>query len=290
MVPWLKAARIPSQLYLASSLLLGHALFFQTNHRLNWLLVLGFAIFGVLLQLYIVFGNDVADFETDKLNKTPSPFSGGSRVLVEQSLSLNQLKSAHYLMTFLSLATGALLGLICKNPVIVYLTVASLILLWMYSYPPFKLSYRGGGEFLQAIGLGVILPCMAYIGQGGANLPFNLILALIPSHVACAIGTSLPDEPSDRLSKKHTFTVMLGQRKSCLLIALLQLLSFLCLGLMDPKLFFGKGSVAYFGFFMLGFLLGMQAKPGHWGMNAKVFLVILFTQSLIGISIWNCFQ
>ena len=291
MIPWLKAARIPSQLYLALSLLMGHAIFYQVSGSINWPLVVGFAVLGIFLQLYIVFGNDVADFETDKLNKTSTLFSGGSRVLVEQSLSLQQLKKAHYLMTTLSLVTGLALAYICQSWELILLTMIAILLLWMYSYPPVKLSYRGGGEFLQVIGLGIILPLIAFIGQGGKGIPLGIILSLIPSHLACAIGTSLADEPSDRLSNKRTFTVILGQGYACLLIAMLQassLIILLALNIGVPLLNH-MGVLSYFLVLLLGFLFNINAKPGNLGMSLKIFLTILYTQSLIGVNIWNCF-
>lgn len=291
MNPWIKAARIPSQLYLASSLFLGHALYYKINDQINWLLVSCFALFGIFLQLYIVFGNDVADFETDKLNKTSTIFSGGSRVLVEQSLTLAQLKFAHLLMTGLSLAMGFILGLWLHSWAIFLLCIFALLLLWMYSHPPIKLSYRGGGEFLQAIGLGIVLPIMAFIGQGGGELPLQIILALIPSHLACAMGTSLADEPSDRLSQKRTFAVIYGQWKACLSIAGLQVLSMLLLLLIDLNSYLLKDLrvLTYFGCLILIFISCIKATPGSSTMNLKILSTILFTQSLIAISILNCF-
>jgi 1,4-dihydroxy-2-naphthoate octaprenyltransferase len=40
-------------------------------------------------------------------------------------------------------------------------------LFWMYSFPPFRLSYRGYGEVLQGIGLGVLLPVAGFYVQAG---------------------------------------------------------------------------------------------------------------------------
>ena len=289
MANWLQAARIPSQLYLALSLLMGHALYFENWGYLNWSLVIGFGLFGICLQLYIVFGNDVADFETDKLNQTSTIFSGGSRVLVEKALSIKQLKKAYFLMLSLSLCLGTILSIYCQSKQVFLLTLVALLLLWMYSYPPIKLSYRGGGEILQAIGLGLILPCMAFIGQGGQGIPLDIMLALIPSHLACAIGTSLADEPSDRLSQKRTFTVIFGQYQASFAVAILQGISTLLLLALDIKFVSTNFQMfsAYFLGLMIIYLFFIQAKPGEVAMNLKIFISILYTQSLVGVIIWS---
>ncbi|MFK7828060.1 MAG: prenyltransferase [Oligoflexales bacterium] len=291
MVSWLKAARLPSQLYLALSLLMGHALYFKAFSSINWYLVAGFGLFGICLQLYIVFGNDVADFETDKINKTSTIFSGGSRVLIEQSLRIGQLKKAHYLMFLLSIALGLILSFFCNSWEVFFLSIVALLLLWMYSYPPIKLSYRGGGEVLQAIGLGIILPSISYIGQGGHSLPLNIMFALMPSHLACAIGTSLADEPSDRISKKQTVTVIFGQYQASLIIAILQGISlFLLLALNLKSILVDHKAILVYFFVLIGVYMNfIGAKPGETTMNFKIFLSILFTQCLVGIVIWNSF-
>ena len=40
-------------------------------------------------------------------------------------------------------------------------------LLWLYSYPPVRAAYRGGGEIVQGLGVGVVLPLVGFYVQAG---------------------------------------------------------------------------------------------------------------------------
>jgi 1,4-dihydroxy-2-naphthoate octaprenyltransferase len=53
---------------------------------------------------------------------------------------------------------------------------------------------------------------IAYSVQGGSleGIPIGLLIALLPAQLAMAISSSLPDEPSDRLSQKRTTVVNIG--------------------------------------------------------------------------------
>jgi len=62
------------------------------------------------------------------------------------------------------------------------------------------------------LGVGAVLPLIGFTAQSGgvAGFPWQLLLILLPTHLACAMATSLPDEPSDRKSNKRTTTVLMG--------------------------------------------------------------------------------
>jgi 1,4-dihydroxy-2-naphthoate octaprenyltransferase len=82
-----------------------------------------------------------------------------------------------------------------------------------YSFPPLRLSYRGGGELLQGLGCGVVLPLVGYYLQAGTLGSFPLAV-LFPSFLLAAAGnvtTALPDHPADRAADKRTYPVRLGQ-------------------------------------------------------------------------------
>ena len=102
--------------------------------------------------------------------------------------------------------------------------LAALILLWMYSYRPLSLSYRGGGEVLQMLGVGVVLPLFGYYIQAGglAQFPYQFLLFILPSQLACAFSTTLPDFRSDRMSRKRTLSVLLGCRRVARVVLLFQ--------------------------------------------------------------------
>jgi 1,4-dihydroxy-2-naphthoate octaprenyltransferase len=225
---WLKASRLPSQSYIALPLLLGQLAAAQTTGRALDLGSLAWVqLFGLFDQLFIVYANDFADQETDRNNRTATLFSGGSRVLVDRSLTPRAIGAAA-----LACAAGLLsvsMGLATARgaPLLVPLAAAALALLWAYSYPPLRLSYRGGGELLQMIGVAGVLPLYGYLAQGGGlgRFPWALIAFLGPTHLGCAIATALPDEPSDRASEKRTLAVRVGGERAAWAIVALNGLS-----------------------------------------------------------------
>lgn len=237
---WLQASRLPSQSYIALPLLLGQILAYALTGAWSWPLFFLVQTFGVFDQLYIVYANDYADRETDQDNQTATIFSGGSRVLVDGSISPRALKRAALLMAFFAMATTFAMGLFFQRPAAIPLGAFGLLLLWAYSYPPFRLSYRGGGEFLQMLGVGAVLPLLAFYAQTGSltAFPWPLLLTLLPFSLATAISTALPDLPSDRRADKKTIPVTLGLLPSHLLIFLLYALGFLAFHLSRSYHFF----------------------------------------------------
>lgn len=212
LVAWLKAARLPSQSYIALPLLLGQVMAWRATGSWSWEIFALVQAFGVFDQFYIVFANDYADRETDVHNETSTIFSGGSRVLVDGTLSPASLLRAALVMVVLSVATGATLAGVWGRVWTLPLMLVGLGLLWAYSYGPIRLSYRGGGELLQMLGVGLVLPLIGWDAQAGgiAGFPWETLAFLLPMNLATGICTALPDEPSDRASDKRSLAVLLG--------------------------------------------------------------------------------
>jgi 1,4-dihydroxy-2-naphthoate octaprenyltransferase len=282
---WLRASRLPAQSYLP--LLLGQALHVAEGGALSAPILVLTQLLGVFDQLAIVYANDVADRETDALNRTATLFSGGSRVLVEGRLSPGALAAAAVAMAALCLATGVALGLLFGRWLCALSAGVALLLLWLYSFPPARLSYRGGGELLQMIGVGGLLPLLGYHAQSGrlASFPWSLLAVLLPTHLACALATTLPDEPSDRASRKRTAAVLLGPGATRAAIALLDLAAVALLVLSADRWLRGLPGawLALPGGACLAGLGFARARPGTPGMAIGVGLAVLVTLSIVGI-------
>lgn len=209
-VDWFRAARPLAHANIAPPLVLGQAFAYAVTGRFSWTAAAMIHVFGVLDHLYIVFANDYADRETDADNETFTLYSGGSRVLVEGRIAPLSLRRAAMAMAggmvALSIAWGS------ARPGLIGFAAVAIGLLWAYSYPPIRLSYRGGGEVLQALGLGVILPLVGYYGQTGSlgAFPWSALVPLWILGFAGNIVTALPDEPSDRRANKRTWPVVRG--------------------------------------------------------------------------------
>jgi 1,4-dihydroxy-2-naphthoate polyprenyltransferase len=287
---WLQAARLPSQLYIFWPLLLGQAMAFQQGAPTDWAVLLLCQAYGLTNQLFIVFANDVADVETDKVNTTFTIFSGGSRVLVRGILPRNHLAIAAVICALLALLSGLVLQVLSGTWQPLLLIIAGLGLLWAYSFPPFRLSYRGGGELLQMLGVGLVLPLIGYSAQSGGMPGFGwaFLVPVLLFSLTCAMSTSLPDEPSDRKSRKRSSAVLLGTRTSQWVILVINAAA-LCFLLMTPlsgttfterALISGLGAVVWL--ISLGFL---DSRPGSRALTIFVALqVSLFLVGLIGLT------
>jgi len=224
---WFKASRPASQLYILVPLLAGQLYARSAGRGFDWGAAALVHAFGLFLQLFIVYANDLADVATDRLNRTFTPFSGGSRVLVDGDLTGPALRRGAAAAALLSLASCATLGAIAGSWLPVALCALSLLMLGAYSYPPLRLNYRGGGELLQMLGTGLLLPVFGYVAQSGelSGFPAQVMAVLLPTALGCAVSTSLPDEISDRASGKRSATVLLGSRGAQLVTVLLHVAS-----------------------------------------------------------------
>lgn len=222
---WIKASRFASQSYIFVPLLAGQMFHVMIGGKLDWTIFTIVHLYGLFMQLYIVYANDYADIETDRINQTYTIFSGGSRVLCDGALSRSALGYGGILMAGLCLVMGILLALFFGRILSPALILMGILLLWMYSFGPVKLSYRGGGEILQMFGVGCVLPLVGFYAQSGSisRFPLETLAVILPTQLACAMATSIPDFSSDKQSDKRTSTVLLGQHNVRIVVILLNL-------------------------------------------------------------------
>jgi putative NADPH-quinone reductase/1,4-dihydroxy-2-naphthoate octaprenyltransferase len=179
-------------------------------------------LFLFFLEAATVLSNDLFDYESDRRNEYYSVFTGGSRVLVEQSLSRQDVCQGVWMTLALAgAAAGTLLWTAPASPVSMLALMLSLgVLALGYTVPPLKLSHRGLGEINVGLthSIGVIL--CGYVFQGGAwhdafpwlvSVPF--FLAVLPAILLAGI----PDYEADRAAGKETLVVKMGPRPSILL-------------------------------------------------------------------------
>ncbi|SFL51145.1 1,4-dihydroxy-2-naphthoate octaprenyltransferase [Desulfomicrobium norvegicum] len=286
---WLQAARLPSQMYIFWPLLLGQAL--AMGDGFSWEVVLVCHLYGLASQLYIVFANDVADMATDRRNFTFTPFSGGSRVLVDGLLSRRQLARAAVLCAVLSALAGVFLGGRHGTWLPLPLILFGLALLWAYSYPPLRLSYRGGGEYLQMVGVGLVLPMIGFSAHAGtlAGLPWAIMPLMLALSLSCAMATALPDEPSDRADGKRTHAVrfgIAGSRRTILRLNALALVWFVFVPLPGVTLFARAALALPCLILCLVSLILAGARPGERGMLVFVTAQVAFSLTpMIGLAI-----
>lgn len=213
---WLRALRPLAHGNIAPPILLGQAFALRAGHPFDPAMLAWAHAFGLVDHAFIVLANDLADHETDRDNDTFTPFSGGSRVVPEGLIALASLRRAAIGSALALLALTALIALVAARPLAPLFALAALALLWAYSFAPLRLSYRGGGELLQGLGVGVVLPLWGFYAQAGtlATFPFLALAPLFALHTLGNVLTALPDAPSDARADKRTWPVRVGERRA----------------------------------------------------------------------------
>jgi putative NADPH-quinone reductase/1,4-dihydroxy-2-naphthoate octaprenyltransferase len=185
-----------------------------------------------LIEIGTVWSNEYFDFETDEKNKFFSPFTGGSRVLVEKELKPAEIKNGIYWVLGLSCFVAPILINLSPSPwdIMITLLTCMFALALGYTVPPLKFSYRGMGELDVGLthSVGVIL--CGYVFQGGAILDplpwwvsLPLFLAILPSIILAGI----PDYLADKSVSKITIAVYFGKKNAALFAAIFTILAML---------------------------------------------------------------
>jgi 1,4-dihydroxy-2-naphthoate polyprenyltransferase len=175
------------------------------------------------LEATTVFLNERFDFPSDRRNRCYGPFTGGSRVLVEDRLTARELSVG----AFIALAGASLAGLAAvastPDPAPAALALLALAALAIgYTVPPLKLCWRGFGELTVAVthSAGVLLP--GYFLAGGSPLDSTPWLLCLPLGLAVLPSIALagiPDRHADASAGKRTFAARYGARRAAQLAA-----------------------------------------------------------------------
>lgn len=209
---WIQASRPLAQANIAIPLLLGEMLAYIDCMGLDVGLLLVAHVFGVLDQLFIVWANDVADEAADRENRHPTILSGGSRVLQQGKLTVAQLARAALIAALLMLGLSLFTAVAMDRPAMPIAWALAVALLWAYSFPPARLSYRGAGAITQAFGVMVVLPLLGFYLQCGdiRGFPWAALVPCVLLGVAGNITTALPDHEADVATDKQTWPVRYG--------------------------------------------------------------------------------
>lgn len=235
---WIRAARPLAHANIAPPLLLGQALAVAAGAPFEPRLAVVAFGFGVLDHLFIVFANDYADRDADALGGPPTIFSGGSRVIQRGLLSAGQLRAAALVAGGALLSFSCVAGLALDRPWLPALAIAALVLLFAYSFPPLRLSYRGLGELAQGAGVGLVLPLVGYYVQTGdlAGAPWAAFAPLVLLAFVSNIITALPDVAGDRAAGKRSWPVRRGEARARRDVLVLLGLGVLFVGRVGPSL------------------------------------------------------
>ncbi len=279
---WLQALRPLAQVNIAVPLVLGQVAAWHVTGRFGWAWFAAALVWGLLDHAFVMLSNDYADRNADTGSRTP--ISGGADVIVEGKLAASDVRRGAMVSATLLLLYSVALAFVGRGWTPAY-ALAALLLMWLYSFPPARMSYRGGGELLQALGVGVGLPSLGYYLQ--ADAPFAPWWVLGPAVVLGACGnvlTALPDVKDDRNAGKNTWPVRNGvasaRRFASAGIAFAAFAVFLCTPMVSLP---ARASIAAAS--MLPLLVSSRAKDpfraAWWASAALHGLLVLWMLAML---------
>ncbi len=189
-------------------------------------------------QLGTHYANDYFDLAADRANRTPTSWSGGSRVLPDGVLSpVVALRTA---VVLFGAAVGFALALAATMSgagLTLPIAATMIALAWAYSAPPARFCARGLGELTTAIVTvtGCWCPCYRYALAGARAVRAPVLLAAaLPSALqfAMLLAIEFPDAAGDAATgKAHCWSLRLGGAAASRLYAAVTLAGFAVLPL-----------------------------------------------------------
>jgi 1,4-dihydroxy-2-naphthoate octaprenyltransferase len=192
----------------------GSALAF-VDGSFSWTRGAGALVAAAVLHVSANLLNDVLDHRrgVDEANLTPTPFSGGSRVIQRGLLDSERVLGLASLMALVGFGLGLWLAATAGWPVLA-LGAIGVGLGYAYSADPIRLSHRGLGEVAVGVAFGPLMTGGAWAVQTG-TLSAEALLVGVPLGAMMAgllAVNELPDARWDERTGKHTLVVRTGDR------------------------------------------------------------------------------
>ncbi len=190
---------------------LGQAIGLDATGHFSWL---GFALalaFTAADAVFVVMLNDWGDREVDAIKRRMFPKTS-PKTIPDGVLPAHTLLLAGAIAGLVALSIAAVAFVTLDRPLAPVAVLGALAIFIAYTLPPVRLNYRGGGELLEALGVGVVLPWIsAYLQSGRVWMPaLDALGGFAVLALASAVASGLSDERSDREGGKRTLVTMLG--------------------------------------------------------------------------------
>lgn len=194
---------------------LGQGIGIDATGRLSWAgLALAFA-FTAADAVFVVALNDWGDREVDAIKRRMFPKTS-LKTIPDGVLPGATLLLTGVLAGLAALFVATLAAFALDRPLAPLAAIVALALFVLYTLPPARLNYRGGGELLEALGVGVVLPWLsAYLQSGRLWMPaLDALPGFAVLALASAVASGLSDERSDREGGKRTLVTTIGNTLS----------------------------------------------------------------------------
>ncbi|TKJ39059.1 1,4-dihydroxy-2-naphthoate octaprenyltransferase [candidate division LCP-89 bacterium B3_LCP] len=215
---WLEEIRAPFFTAVLVPVLLASVMAWQHGYPIQ----IGYFFITLLASVLIHAGTNVVNDYGDHLSGCDArneefvrPFTGGSRLIQNGTLSPKEVLTGSIILFIISTALGLLLVALKGMPIF-YLGLAGTFCGIFYTLPPFNLAARGIGEFLVGLCFGTLMMLGAYYVQA-QTFSTEVIVASIPVTLLIAgvlYINEFPDYVADRDSGKRHMVVRMGRKRA----------------------------------------------------------------------------
>lgn len=217
---WIKIHRPPFQSALFFPFFLGMVLAWFEGYSLNYTVLVLSTIGIFFLTNNCFLANEYFDYETDKINVTRNPFSGGTRVLPNSQLPRKIIHRLAILYGLAALIIGIVLQFHFKTGLLTLpLGIIGLLSGYFFTAKPIQLAYHALGE----LAIAVVIGCFTILGgyylhtHKLAWLPVLVSLPWVMAVTLLKITPDMSDYESDKLSGKRGLVVRMGKEKAVIL-------------------------------------------------------------------------
>lgn len=168
------------------------------------------------IQLMTHYFNEFYDYEADLANKSSSPWTGGSRVLVERKFKPKVSLDVARISAVVILVNVIILYLITGNTPLTITLILGVILGHGYSAWPLKTSRRGLGELTVCLVLNILAPLAGYqfLDPGnplGSSLLWPILLSLLPIQFVRMMVMNMADYEGDKIAGQYLIKVSISK-------------------------------------------------------------------------------
>ncbi|MFQ6065798.1 MAG: 1,4-dihydroxy-2-naphthoate octaprenyltransferase [bacterium] len=210
--PFFQAVVVPS--------LLGTAIVWYRTGVFYWQYFLLATLAVICVNAGTNLANDYFDHQSDHrgsddINREPTSFSGGSRVIQDNLISPRKI----YQVSLIFFVLAALIGLyltFVRGLWVLVIGILGMLSGYLYTASPIRIGYRGWGEFVAGLNCGPLVVAGAYYVQAQSlsleaffiSIPVGLLIA------AVLYINEFPDYACDKVAGKNTLVVKVGRKRA----------------------------------------------------------------------------
>jgi 1,4-dihydroxy-2-naphthoate octaprenyltransferase len=203
-------------------------------HLVHFILaLLGSCFFHIATNV----ANDYFDFKSgnDAANLSgTTPFSGGSRMLLEGFVSPHEALAVSLIFAAAGSIIGLYLNFVSQGNIILIIGVLALLFIYGYNGFPFRLVNKGLGEIAIFLSWGPLIVLGAYYVQAGSFQSYWPLLVSVPSGIMTTLVlliNEFADHEADRSVGRKTWVILFGFSKSLYIYLFLALCCYAIVGI-----------------------------------------------------------